>query len=82
MMKNDNEIKLKEFNEQEEVIKNRIILFAIKQLNGSSQGVERIHIQDIIKLCHNNIGNKFLTPNKNLKVLVKNKKIFITSESK
>ena len=71
-----------EFNEQEEVIKNRIILFAIKQLNGSSQGVERIHIQDIIKLCHNNIGNKFLTPNKNLKVLVKNKKIFITSESK
>ena len=75
-------LKLKEFNEQEEVIKNRIILFAIKQLNGSSQGVERIHIQDIIKLCHNNIGNKFLTPNKNLKVLVKNKKIFITSESK
>ena len=32
-------------------------------------------IEDIIKLCNNNIGNKFLMPNKNLKVLIQNKKI-------
>ena len=31
--------------------------------------------EDIIKLCNNNIGNKFLMPNKNLKVLIQNKKI-------
>ena len=33
------------------------------------------NIEDIIKLCNNNIGNKFLMPNKNLKVLIQNKKI-------
>ena len=32
---------------------------------------EKIHIEDIIKLCEKNIGNKYLTPNKNIKVLVK-----------
>ena len=72
-------LKLKEFNQQEKVIKNRIILLAVKELNGSTQGVEKIHIEDIIKLCNNNVGNKFLTPNKNLKVLVKNKKIYVIS---
>lgn len=67
---------IKEFNKQENVIKNRVILFTVKQLMGSSQGIETIHIQDIIKLCNNNIGNKFLIPNKKIKVLVKDKKIY------
>ena len=70
-------LKLKEFNEQEKVIKGRIILLATKQLMGSTQGIEKIHIEDIIKLCNNNIGNKFLTPNKNIKFLVKDKKLYI-----
>lgn len=70
-------LKLKEFNQLEEVVKNRMILYATKQLMGSTQGIEKIHIKDIIKLCNNNIGNKFLTPNKNLKVLVKDKKIYM-----
>ena len=42
----------------------------------SIQGIEKIHIEDIIKLCGNNIGNKYLTPNKNIKVYVKKGKIF------
>lgn len=70
-------LKLKEFNEQEKVIKSRIILLATKQLMGSTQGIEKIHIEDIIKLCSNNIGNKFLTPNKNIKFLIKDKKLYI-----
>ena len=37
--------------------------------------IEKIHIEDIIKLCNNNIGNKYLTPNKNIKILIKDKKI-------
>ena len=48
---------------------------------GSTQGIEKIHIEDIIKLCQNNVGNKFLTPNKNLKVLVKDKKIFFIKQN-
>ena len=67
---------LKKFNTLELVIKNRIVLYTINRLFGSSSGIEKIHIQDIIKLCSNNIGNKFLIPNKKVKILVKNKKIF------
>ena len=69
-------LKLKEFNQQENVIQKRLVLKTIKELNGSTDRIEKIHIEDIIKLCTNNIGNKYLTPNKNLKVLVKDKKIF------
>ena len=67
---------LKKFNVLELVIKNRIVLYTINRLFGSSSGIEKIHIEDIIKLCSNNIGNKFLIPNKKVKILVKNKKIF------
>ena len=60
---------------------NRIIILVTKNLFGSSEGIEKIHIQDLIKLCNNNIGNKYLTPNKNLKVLVKNRKIFFIAQN-
>lgn len=69
-------LKLNEFNQQENVIQKRLVLKTIKELNGSTDRIEKVHIEDIIKLCNNNIGNKYLTPNKNLKILVKNKKIF------
>lgn len=72
-------LKLKEFNSQDKVIKSRIILLVIKELIGTTQRIEKIHIEDIIKLCNNNIGNKFLTPNKNVKFLIKDKKIYVSS---
>ena len=72
-------LKLKEFNQQEKVIKKRLILFVVRELMGSTQRIEKVHIEDIIKLCNNNVGNKFLTPNKNIKFLVKDKKIYVTS---
>lgn len=72
-------LNLKKFNELNKVIKSRIILLTFKELNGSTQRIEKVHIEDIIKLCANNVGNKFLTPNKNVKVLIKNKKIYVTS---
>ena len=78
----DNQITLdlKKFNIEENVIKNRLILYTVSQLKGNTQGLEKIHIQDIIKLCSNNIGNKYLTPNKTLKVLIKDKKIFFIKQ--
>lgn len=78
IQENNNQIvlDLKKFNNTQIVIKNRIVLYTINRLFGSSNGIEKIHIQDIIKLCSNNIGNKFLIPNKKVKILVKNKKIF------
>ena len=72
-------LKLKEFNQQEKVIKNRLILLVVRELMGSTQRIEKVHIEDIIKLCNNNVGNKFLTPNKNIKFLVKDKRIYVTS---
>lgn len=73
------EINLKQFNSLKIVIKSRIILYTINKLLGNCQGIELIHIKDIIKLCDNNIGNKFLVPNKKIKIIVKNKKIFFVS---
>lgn len=71
---------LKGFNQQEKVIKSNIILYTITRLFDTSKGIEKIHIEDIINLCEKNIGNKFLKPNKNLKVFVKNGKIKISKE--
>ena len=67
---------LKDFNTEEKVIKSRLLLYTISRLLGTTKGIEKIHIEDIIKLCEKNIGNKYLTPNKNIKVLVKNQKIY------
>ena len=67
---------LKKFNNEELVIKKRLILYTINRLQGNAQGIGKIHIEDIIKLCEKSLGNKYLTPNKNIKVLVKDKKIF------
>ena len=61
----------------EKVIKNRLLLYTINELFGTKKGIEKKHIEDIIKLCSNNIGNKYLIPNKKVKILIKNKKIFI-----
>lgn len=71
---------LKKFNEQENVIKSNVILYTITRLFNTTKGIEKIHIEDIVKLCFNNIGNKFLMPNKNLKIFVKNGKIKISKE--
>ena len=61
---------LKEFNKEDEVIKSRIVLYTIKKLIGNANGIGKIHIDDIIRLSEKNIGNKYLTPNKHIKILV------------
>ena len=69
------ELNLKEFNKQAEVIRKRLILLAIINTIGNVQNIEKVNIEDIIKLCANNIGNKYLTPNKNIKISVGKGKI-------
>ena len=71
---------IKEFNKQEKVIKSRVLLYTITKLFGNSKNIEKVHIEDIIKLCENNIGNKYLTPNKKIKILVKNQKIYFIKQ--
>ena len=74
-------LELKKFNNLELVIKRRVILYTINELLGTTEGIEKINIDDIIKLCNNNIGNKYLMPIKNLKILVKKGKIFFEATS-
>lgn len=68
-------LNLKKFNQLEYAIKTRIIMQITKILFGTSNGIEKKHVEDIIKLCGNNIGNKFLMPNKNYRVFVKGGKV-------
>ena len=72
---------LKGFNKEEKVIKSRLLLYTISRLFGTTKGIEKIHIEDIIKLCEKNVGNKYLTPNKNIKVLVKNQNIYFIDQN-
>ncbi len=67
---------LKGFNKENEIIKGKIILYTIKKINGTNSGISKVHIDDIIKLCENNIGNKYLTPNKYIKILVNKGKMY------
>ena len=61
----------KEFSKIHIAIKKRIILYIINKLFGNTKQIEKKHIEDIIKLIDNNIGNKYLTPNKNLKISIR-----------
>lgn len=69
-------LNLKKFNSIELVIKRRVILYTINELTRTTSGIEKINIDDIIKLCSNNIGNKYLSPIKNIKITIKKGKIF------
>ena len=71
---------LKKFNKLEKVIKSRLVLYTIMSIFGTTKGIEKVHVDDIIKLCDNNIGNKYLTPNKNIKVFVKDHKIYFLDQ--
>ena len=46
------EFNVSKFNNQEKVIQKRLIMQAITVVAGSTQGIERINLEDIIKLCN------------------------------
>lgn len=67
---------LKKLQTLDLVIKRRLVLYTINKVLGSTDGIEKVNIDDVIKLIDRNIGNKFLTPTKKIKILVKKGKIF------
>ena len=58
-----------------------MVFYIIGLLLGSPTGISKIHIEDIIEMCEKNIGNKYLKPNKSVKVLLKSKKIFYIADN-
>ena len=71
-------LNLKLFNKEHYFMRSKILLHAIQNLFGTTKGIEKVHVEDIIKLCERNVGNKFLTPNKNTKVDVRKGKLTIS----
>lgn len=69
-------LNLREFNKKHEAIKSRIIILCIKKLLGTTKGIGKVHINDIMELCNNNIGNKYLMPNKHIKIAVRKGKMY------
>ena len=67
---------LKQFIEQEEFMKSNLVLYCIHKLKQDGNTIGMKHIEDIIKMCNRNIGNKYLIPRKEIKVLLKKGKIF------
>lgn len=61
---------VKQFNQLDVVIRKRIILKSIIKVLGNAKDIEKVHVDDMVKLCKNNRGGKFLTPKKSLKVSV------------
>ncbi len=79
LIHNDNNeivLNLKTFNEYEKAIKRRVILYTINQILGNTFGIQKINVEDILEMCEKNIGNKYIMPNKNIKIMIKDKKIF------
>ena len=76
---NEITLDLKKFNNLELVIKRRVILYTISKVIGNTLGIEKVNIDEIIKLCENNIGNKYITPTKKIKIAIKNRKIYFIS---
>ncbi len=66
----------KKFNTKDELMKKRILIYTISKVQGESKNIEKINIEDLIKLIRNNIGNKYLKPNKHIKVSINKGKIF------
>lgn len=73
-------LNLRDFNKQDIVIKTRLILYTIEKTIGNVQNIEKVNIDDIIKLCEKNVGNKYLMPNKSIKILVNKGQIFFEAK--
>lgn len=67
---------LRKFNKLDNVIKKRIIKKCIINSLGNATNIEKVHIDDILKLCENNVGGKYLTPNKYIKITVNRGKAY------
>ena len=84
-MQNDNEqvgetlgkieLDLNEFQKLDLNLQQNLIIYSITKALKSARNIEKVNIDDIIKMCNRNIGKKYIQPNKYLKILIENKKI-------
>lgn len=68
---------LKKFSKISNNIKTNLIFKAIEQLKGNTKNVEKSNIDDIIRMCNRNVGNKHIMINKEIEAEIKNSKLTI-----
>ncbi len=68
-------IDVKEFNKLDDFLKSKVVINIIQRVARSIQGIEKVNVEEIVNLCAKNIGNKYLTPTKNLKVYINKGKV-------
>ncbi len=73
-------VDLKKWNACDVFLRKKMVIKILKNLTGNLTGIEKTHIDDIVRLCEKEVGNKYLKPNKILKVMVCHKKVFFTRE--
>ena len=69
------ELDLNEFRKLDLNLQQNLIIYTITKALKSARNIEKVNVDDIIKMCNRNIGKKYIEPNKNLKILIENKKI-------
>lgn len=68
---------LNKFNKLDTNIKTNLIFKAIEQLKGNTKNVDKVNIDDVIKMCNRNVGNKHIIINKGIGAEIKNSKLII-----
>ena len=63
------------------LIRKRLLIYTISKVLGNLQNIEMVNIEDVIKMFEKNIGNKYLMPNKNIKILMNKGKIFFEAQN-
>lgn len=76
IVQNRIELDLNSFNEEHLVIKSRLVIYTIKELLGYTTGIEKVNVQDIVKMCNKKEGNKYLIPIQQLKVGIMNRRVY------
>jgi len=68
------------FNSKELLIKKKLVFYITNKLMGTTKGLEKINVDNIVELCNNNIGNKYLIPYKGLKISLKSKQLYFEKD--
>ena len=69
------ELDIDEFIKLDLCMKQNIVIYTITKLKGNARNLEKTNIDDIIRLCDKKIGKKYIDVNKNLRIIIENKKI-------
>ena len=72
------EFELKDFNSLSNYLRKQILLKAIESLLGNTKNIQKVNLDDVIKMAQKNIGCKQIKINKNILTEIKKSKLIIS----